>query len=538
MTANVQGSASNIGMAPSTNAGAGTSASKLPSLTGGANAGTTDPTTTGTAGTTGAGGTTAAAADPSALFQHGTWMGPLLTFGGGAAAIRGFTKAAAQASTKGTGLLKWGGIAAAIAGVGLTAIGFKAQGVKERGVQADAEQQQIIAAANAKLEETTNFAVTKIQTLQQELAQAKAAQQGSGTGGTNGTSGTGIGPGTDSTNTQNTNTQTTNTQTTNTQGGTWAASGLVGTTIDLTAGNSADGIAVAAAGTFQITENAGDANGYATLAEANTAARASMSTEYMGSRNTRWIVVEHGGRYYGAIATLVENGQANPLPTTQGNVVGWSALNHVEINGEPGWMAFSWNKESGVQTKVVPNGTTNVFGSDTSGGGAGIVGPTNTTSTTSNSGNVVDQTIAEVTGGGATTSTTSTTTRTPFDPASQIGRTFSINASNTTSGLLARGGALQIQSFVATSAGGFGTAEEADQAARQARATAGGGGQWQRWVTTQGSDGRFYVYQGSIVNRATAELQASPVHVFGHGFAEYFDGASSAWKAVAEQAAA
>jgi hypothetical protein len=184
---------------------------------------------------------------------------------------------------------------------------------------------------------------------------------------------------------------------------------------------------------------------------------------------------------------------------------------------------------------AVPYGTSNVF-AGVSGGGPAPTGqqPTGTAPTANAPGTIVDDALTSVTGGGGVAAPSGA----PLDPATQIGRSFSINASTTEDGSIVRGGVLQVQRFIDTSAGGFGTAEEAATAARAARAAAGGGNQWSRWITLQGSDGRHYVYEGSIVKRATAELQAAPVHVFGSGFAEYFDGATNAWKAIADQQAA
>ncbi|MCW2923004.1 MAG: hypothetical protein JWM98_408, partial [Thermoleophilia bacterium] len=199
----------------------------------------------------------------------------------------------------------------------------------------------------------------------------------------------------------------------------------------------------------------------------------------------------------------------------------------------------------GAMTISVPYGTANVFGGAGAGAGATGTGTGTTTGTGTGTGTTA--------GGGGTATGTGTAPRSveelgalgtsgpaapkAFDPASVIGRSFSINASSTAEGDLARGGVLQVQKFVDTSAGGFGTAEEAASAARAARASSGGGDQWSRVITLQGADNRFYVYQGSLVARATAELQdGSPMHVFGPNFAEFYDGTTSSWKAVRDAA--
>lgn len=534
MAMNVQTSASTIGMAPTATTG-GAGQGSLPSLTGGAAA---DPNV----GSAPAGGgiqtpgtqaqqAPAPAMNPLALTKHGTWLGPLMTIGGGIAAIAAFAK-----GQDGSKFMKFGGVAAALGGVGMTALGFQAKGVEVGTKKTEAEalvaMQQLQTQYEATMQNLSTQASTEITTLRQQLEQAK------GQGGTNGptgqTSGAGIGvgPGLDTTvvpggrNGQapiggdpSTQTTTSGPQSTNptTPSGPWSPQSLVGTSVELAAGASASGATIADAGTYQIEQLAGDANGYATADEANAAARQSMSTELMGSKFLRWMVVEHDGRFYGAVAKQSQGAGATPLTPAIGNVVAWSAMNHVEDNGVNGWQAYSWSKTSGQQSIAVPYGTDNVF--------AGVAGGGPAPSGTAPSGTTGTVAVAP-TGG------------TSFDPATQVGRTFSINASTTEAGSVARGGVLQVQRFVASSAGGFGTAEEAAVAARAARASSGDASQWSRWVTLQGSDGRHYVYEGSIVKRATAELEAAPVHVFGTGFAEYFDGATNAWKAIADSSAA
>ncbi|MCW2921177.1 MAG: hypothetical protein JWL76_1051, partial [Thermoleophilia bacterium] len=330
---------------------------------------------------------------------------------------------------------------------------------------------------------------------------------------------------------------------TTTPAGPWTPQSLVGQSVPLAVGASASGTPIAEQGTYKIEQLAGDANGYATVEEANAATRTSMSTELMGSKFLRWMVVEHGGRYYGAIAKqLPQGGQATELKPEVGNVVAWSAMNHVTDNGVNGWQAYSWSATGGQQTIAVPYGTTNVFGGVSGGGPIGGTQPTGTQpagTAPTGQGQTLPGTNIPVPGQTASTGpvTGGGPAGAPFDPASQVGRSFSINASNTAEGDLARGGVLQVQKFVESSAGGFGTAEEAATAARAAR-KASGGDQWTRWVSLQGSDGRHYVYQGSIVKRPTSEVQAAPVHVFGVGFAEFFDSSTNSWKAVRDQQAA
>jgi hypothetical protein len=81
--------------------------------------------------------------------------------------------------------------------------------------------------------------------------------------------------------------------------------------------------------------------------------------------------------------------------------------------------------------------------------------------------------------------------------------------------------------------GTFASADAAAAAARTARASGDQANKWRRVVTVQVSDGSFHVYEASIVNKAVPALSgASPAHIFGSGFAEYFNGSS--WQAVAD----
>ncbi len=585
MATNVQGSASSIGMAPASTqmpgaeAGAG---GMLPGLTGGAGdpaagAGmTADPNAAAAAGTPGAaqdpaaaGGALPGGMDLTKIASTGRWLGPLMTIGGGIAAITAFAK-----GQDGSKFLKWAGVSAALSGVGLTAMGFKAKGI-ETGTQATEQQallamQQLDAQYKATMENLTATATQEITTLKQQLAMAQqgaaAGQQpGAQTPGPAGSGAENVGagldtvvvpgsqqqatpvgegstPGTGSTPVGTTAPAGTTAPQGTTAAGPWSVQSLIGQSVDLQTGASASGAPIAEAGTYRIEQPAGDPNGYATVEEANAAARQTMSTELMGSRFLRWMVVEHGGRYYGAIAKqLPPGGQASALTPQVGNVVAWSAMNHISDNGVNGWQAYSWSQTGGAQSMAVPYGTTNVFAGVSGGGPVGANPTGSAPSGTAPTGATPTLPGTNIPVPGATSGSAPVTGAGPsgaaFDPASQVGRTFSINASNTAEGDLARGGVLQVQKFVESSSGGFGTAEEAAAAARSAR-TSTGGDQWTRWISMQGGDGRFYVYQGSIVKRPTSEVQAAPVHVFGVGFAEYFDGATNAWKAVRDAQAA
>ncbi|MCW2927663.1 MAG: hypothetical protein JWM86_1631 [Thermoleophilia bacterium] len=494
-------------------------------------------------------------------------------------AIKGFSAAAAvqagAAATKAPGLLKWGGIAAAIGGLALTGIGFKAKGVETGTKATEATAVQAINALTAQYEQTMSaMAAQKAQEIQGLKAKVAAAgQQGGGAGidpatglptagagagqgqtpvGGTGTPGAAAGSGVvlgedgkpsetapivdGATPGVGIGLNTTVVPTT----GTAAAAGgatqaMLGSSVNLAAGQSG-GAVIAEAGNYKIEQLAGDPAGYATLEEANSAARATMSTELMGSKFLRWMVVEQGGRFYGVIAKqLAAQEPAKPLPATAGNVVAWSAMNHVAVNGTNGWKAYAWTKTGGEQITDVPYGTSAVFGG---GPGGAIGGPATVPAGTgagAGSAPIGGTNSGAVTGGGQVAQPG--VVAGSFDPASAIGRSFAVNASTTAEGDLARGGALQVQKFIEASTGGFGTPEEAATVARQARAAIPAGDAWSRITTLQGADGRYYVYQGSIVKRETAAIQnAAPLHVFGAGFSEFFDSASNSWRAVRDAA--
>lgn len=319
------------------------------------------------------------------------------------------------------------------------------------------------------------------------------------------------------------------------------ASALVGSTIDLAAGVGTSGAQVAEAGTYAIAQDLGS---FATLDEANAAVRATMDPDAMGTRYLRYAVVQSGNSFHAVVAKALEGEQPKPLTAAQGQVVAWNALGHVsDSSGNAGWQAYSWSAQggatsvavpygekpfpSGVGATTTPAGATTQAGTAATTGGATPVGVATPASTGTTGG------LSPVAGGGAVAGPTAAGA--PFDPNSVLGRTFSVNASTTTSGAIVSGGAIQLQGFVASSTGGFGTAEQAAVAARQARASLGAANPYARVVTMQGADNRFYVYQASVVARETAPLQnAAPMHVFGAGVASYYDGATSAWQSIAD----
>ncbi|MBC7462196.1 MAG: hypothetical protein H7287_12615, partial [Thermoleophilia bacterium] len=371
---------SSLGAAPAQQQGSNI----LPGLTGrSAASGQTQTPAAGAAGpaaaasgpaaaATGTTGAAAAAANVSPLAALGldklpSWLGPLTTVAGGGAAIYGFSKAAsvaAQAAGKGYGLLKFGGIAAALAGIGITYMASKAAGAKAK----EAEIAPQIAAYNTQI--TQAFTDQKSQyenaiaQLQQQVQAGGTGQAGTGqTGATNadGTPAPGAGTGTGTTGGTGQTGATTGTSqvpsgviidspakavpTGTLAAGAWSPSALVGSSINLTQGNGADPAnPIAKAGSFVVTTGIGDVNGYATVNEANAAAKVAMSTETTGVPYLRFGVIEHGGKFYGVLAKAPDGvTQGRPLDAATGTVAAWNALNFVASGNSGSWQVYSWN---------------------------------------------------------------------------------------------------------------------------------------------------------------------------------------------------
>lgn len=280
----------------------------------------------------------------------------------------------------------------------------------------------------------------------------------------------------------------------------WTAAGLVGSALQLPEAKISSGAIVAEGGSYALTEVMGDANGYASFAEADQVARSTMSTSLMGTKLYRWAVIEHGGRYYAFQAQRDDTGTTPRMPQENGTLAGWHALRFVDAgNGSSKWMEYTWTPAGGTHKEF---------------GGAMAPGASQSGSPSGSGG--------EVTGGGPSSSASDAVR--PL-----IGTGFAVNDASF-EGRAAAGGWLQLQAVVPGSARGFATPSEAASAARADRTASSERSQWQRWVTIKAQDGRYYAFQAQIVNRSTAPVSAGaqPIHVFGHGFAEYFDG--SAWQ--------
>ncbi|MCW2949286.1 MAG: hypothetical protein JWN41_299 [Thermoleophilia bacterium] len=324
--------------------------------------------------------------------------------------------------------------------------------------------------------------------------------------------------------------------------GAWNPSTLIGSSMQLPAGQGANASTpLAAAGTFVVQTPVGDVNGYATAAEANAAAKAPIDTTSSGLPYLRFVVVQHGGRYYAALAKATDGSPSKPLDAATGTVASWHAAQYVSGGSGGSWQVYTWDQQAGASAVDVgytpepfapgATGSTNATGQSTISGGPapGVPAPGTPGVPTPGSAPTIGSAPAPGTTPGVANPSAAAA---PFDPSSVIGASFALNAASTAEGDIVRGGSLQVQSFVSSSTGGFGTAEDAAVAARAERAAIGTD-PWKRIVTVQGADNRFYVYTGSIVSRATqAPSGAAPVHVFASGVAEYFDGATASWKAV------
>ena len=129
MTANVQGSASSIGMAPSSAARPPVHYHRLP-LEHRQQRLAPEPQRRIRRPQPQQQGSLAqqrrvAGFDINSLASKGRWMGPVMAIGGGVAALMAFSK-----GKDGSKFLKYGGISGALSGLMLTGVGFKAKGIE------------------------------------------------------------------------------------------------------------------------------------------------------------------------------------------------------------------------------------------------------------------------------------------------------------------------------------------------------------------------------------------------------------------------
>ena len=248
--------------------------------------------------------------------------------------------------------------------------------------------------------------------------------------------------------------------------GAWTPQSLVGTSVQLQAGTNPNGTVIADPGNYRIAQPVGDPNGYATADEANAVARTTMSTELMGSKFLRWMVVEHEGRFHGVVAKqLAEGEQATPLGPALGNVVAWSAMNHVADGGQSGWQAYSWSQAAGAQSMAIPYGTTTVFpGGAVGAGSAGTTpAPAGTAPTAADAARSEEADPSRALPPLARASTR----RRQSDARSQSTLHARLRAT------LPAAACCRSSASSTRSTGGFGTAEEAAQVARAARTASG-----------------------------------------------------------------
>lgn len=520
----------------------------LPTLTGGTAA--ADPT----AGQTQQAGAPGAEAPASPIPDFGSmlaktpaWMGPAAVIGGAALAIYGFTKPSM--------MFKMMGISMGLSGLAMTHMGASARG-REGGIKELEAAITPVIQQQSQLVEQQGAQIKQYEQVFQQLKASGAMPQagtdaGTGTGGTPGTT-------TPGTTTPGTTDQTTTPGTGGTPGdgtaqgttpgqalgpGQWSPSALAEQAIQLGAAKLSGGAAVADAGSFVLKTPVGEPAGYATFDEASTAVQSTMSTDIFGTKNHRWVVLEHEGRYFAIDAELDEAGTAAAMPAGNGNIVGWHALRYDE--NQHAWMSYHWSLASGSSFTPFTNGSIQTAGSVGGTAGTGTTAAATPAATGGTTAGTVATTATpdtiSVSAGGGTAATPAVVTPVAAAPAAPVrpaveklvGSGFSINDSSV-DGKTAKGGWLQLQKLARLSEAGFATPGEAGALARQERSASLNLGEWTRWVTVRGEDGRFYVFEGQVVSKATTAMSAgtSPMHVFGHGFAEFFDGA--AWKVQAD----
>lgn len=540
--------------APATTATPAAAGGALPSLTGGAApAGTGTATTDATGATAAAGGAAPGQVpNPSDMLSKVRWLGPLAAIGGAGLAIWGFTK--------GKNWAKMLGIGTGMSGLMTTGLGFKAQGTKvgtEQGVLAGRQQgitelsaqvqQQLI----PKMEELS----TENQQLKQALQQAQTAGSGAGAGtGTPGagTPGAGTDPGAGTGGSASGGDPAAGTDPAGAPASSgpaqaipaaqWNPAAIVGQAVSLNVAQTAAGAVVAEAGNYVLTQPLGSGQGYASLAEADAAARGAMNTDTSGVKNFRWVVIEHAGTFHPFLAGKDANGSPT-LPAENGSVAAWHALRAIDDGSlKVQWMSYDWAKDGTNRIGVfTPGGGAAASTNPGAAGGGGVGGSASTAggaATPQTQATDAGLSAAGVTGGGPVATTTPATTSTAAVSSSSnevgyagaraiVGSGFTLNAA-TAGGAQVAGGHLQLQKLAETSVAGFATPAEAADAARLQRKAEFYPNSFQRWVTIKLDDNRFYVYKASIVSKEVPAMPASSqaLHVFGNGFAQYYNGTS------------
>lgn len=484
-------------------------------------------------------GQQAAAAMPAGLGGILKWAGPLGVIGGAAMAAYGFKS--------GSNMKTAMGAIGALGSLYMTMNTSKAEGQASgitQGLQAgynQGQQETVVAAKQQMTEMTNQFSVILEQAKAEAKAEAAAGNSGAPLPGMPGPGGTGQSEQTATGGTGQTSptgtVQTTpagqvpgsdpaaTTGSTSAPIANWTSQAVLGRSVKLpSAVFGAD--AVADAGSFVLKEQMGDPNGYATVDEADSVARAGVS-DVWETKNARWIVLEHGGRFYaysghsdasGGMAA----GSSPELPADGGKVATWHSLKALLS----GWVAYHWKNGSGTGETWVP-GQSAAAGQASTGTATGA-GPATTVAP-----------AASTTTPAATTTPTAGTPSNGMQPAvvaggpTQVSSTVAQSMVGTGFVMTSQSGSANVQGQkVLGNTAGYATPGEAAQAIMADRA-ASPGGQHDRWLSIKGSDGQYYALRGSIVSSAVSSLPAgsSPIHVFGQSFGAWWNG--STWQAQA-----
>lgn len=522
-----QGNAQSV---PARSAG---SATQLPSLTqqpAPINGAATTPSSEAAAGATGVQQPSAQIPDMSGLLGKARWLGPLMAVGGAGLALYALSKGrvapvgglAEGMKAPVNKLLLYGGVSTALSGLVTTGMGFKASG-QTTGVATGRKQgiEELSAAVQQELVPTMQQLASENEQLKQALQAASAQHTGAEVAGTQGADMAGVdtqGGGLTGTGAQPASTNSTSGTAGQVSTGEqpqvataipaaqWSRGSIIGQSVSLGEVRAGSGGVIAEAGSYVVSQPLGQEQGYTSLAEADALARRGMTTELNGVKNYRWLVIEHGGRYFPFVAAKDQQG-APSLPPANGSVASWHAMRAIDDGtGNVQWLTYDWSKDGSSVVGVLGGGQDSSIGGNSANG-----------STSSSESSVIG-------GGGAQLAPRA---------ASQIGRGFVVNDASI-DGQRVVGGYLQLQALADTSIAGCDTPLEAAEAARLMRAADLSPSPYTRWVTVQIDDGKYYVYKASIVNRQVPELggDAAPTHIFGAGFGEYFDGA--AWQAMSD----
>jgi hypothetical protein len=126
----------------------------------------------------------------------------------------------------------------------------------------------------------------------------------------------------------------------------WDAAALIGSGVDVTAGQGPGGAVVADAGRAVLKTLLGNPEGYTSFVEADQAARDAVNTGVFNTKAYRWMVIEHAGKYYAYEAMADETtAAAATLPAANGTLVSWHGLRMIQNGANYQWFRYDWSAQ-------------------------------------------------------------------------------------------------------------------------------------------------------------------------------------------------